>query len=202
MAVTMIAESGLLMDSQAPEWFRLQDCAGFQPLKKVGVAEMDFGFVAKDSQTRWLVELKDYSQSGRPDGLAADRSFDYLIHEFVQKAKDSLLVLGSVWYSLPKQSQLQPDLPVAFRQIPSPERKLKLAFVLKQDQPQHFKATAQPLQDKLRNKIKGQCELLGIRESCEVFLLDHETAIASGLPLQINEVSPSGSKKPKQKTKP
>ena len=202
MAVTMIAESGLLIDSQAPEWFRLQDCPGFQPLKKVGVAEMDFGFVAKEGQTRWLVELKDYSHTGRPDGLAEAHSLEYLIHEFVQKAKDSLLVLGSIWYSLPNKSQLEPDLPMAFRQIPSLNRKLKLAFVVKRDEPQHFKAATQPLQDKLRSKIKGQCELLGIREYCEVFLFDHETAIAYGLPLQVNEASPRGSNKTKKKTKP
>jgi len=202
MAVTMIAESGLLMDSQAPEWFRLQDCAGFQPLKKVGVAEMDFGFVAKDSQTRWLVELKDYSQSGRPDGLAAQDSLDSLIREFVQKAKDSLLILGSVWYSLPKQPQLEPDLPKSFRQIPTSNQKLKLAFVVKRDEPKRFREMTQFLEDKLRNKIKGQCELLGISKYCEVFLWDHETAIEKGLPLQVNEASPSGSKKPKQKTKP
>ena len=202
MAVTMVAESGLLIDSQAPEWFRLQDCPGFQPLKKVGVAEMDFGFVAKAGQTRWLIELKDYSQTGRPDGLAAEHSIEYLIHEFVQKAKDSLLVLGSIWYSLPNKPQLEPDLPMAFRQIPSQDRKLMLAFVVKRDEPQHFKAETHPLQDKLRNKIKGQCELLGIREYCEVFLWDHETAIANGLPLQVNEASPRGSKKTKKKTKP
>ena len=164
MAVTMIAESGLLIDSQAPEWFRLQDCSGFQPLKKVGVA------TGKD--------------------------------EFVQKAKDSLLVLGSIWYSLPNKSQLEPDLSMAFRQIPSLDRKLKLAFVVKRDEPKHFKAATEPLQDKLRSKIKGQCELLGIREYCEVFLFDHETAITNGLPLQVYEASPRGSNKTKKKTKP
>ncbi len=204
MAVTSILESGLRFEPPTSDWFRLEDCAGFKSLKNFGVHELDFGWFDRKRNILWLIELKDYSETGG----ASDRQkrqfvdyLDYLDREFVDKAKDCLLVLGSVWHHLPKKALLEPDLPSVCRQLPSQERRLKLAFVVKTDELQSFLLSAGPLQDRLRNKIKGQCELLGIREYCEVFLFDHETAIQSGLPLRVDDTFRSTSKKTAKKGK-
>ncbi len=187
MAVTSILESGLRFEPPTDDWFRLEDCAGFKSLKGVGVHELDFSWFDRDRNILWLFELKDYSETGGASDPQKQQTVDYLDREFVDKAKDCLLVLGSVWHNLPKKALLEPDLPPVFRQLPSQDRRLKLAFVVKTDEPQRFSSSAGPLQDRLRSKIKGQCELLGIREHCEVFLFDHETAIKSGLPLRVDD---------------
>jgi hypothetical protein len=75
--------------------------------------------IAKEGQTRWLVELKDYSETGGASDPQKRQIVDYLDREFVDKAKDCLLVLGSVWHHLPKQALLEPNLPSVFRQLPS-----------------------------------------------------------------------------------
>lgn len=189
MAIQTIAESGLIVCPPTTAWFRFQDCASFQPLKKVGVAEMDVGFVAADGKQRWLVELRDFSHSGNPDGFAVAESVERMQQEFVTKAKDSLLVLGSMWHSLPYGPQLAGDIPSDFQQRPTEANRLRLAFVVKTDEPRRFRASVQPIQDKLRNRIQGQPELLGVRRFCDVFLWDHEMAIESGLPIAVNDAA-------------
>lgn len=201
MAVTSILESGLLFEPGDEDWFRFECCSGFKPLKGLGVMEMDFGWYASKTQTPWLIELRDYSQSGNPEGLHSQQSLDYLIRECVEKAKDSLLLLGSVWYGLPKKVQLAPDLPAAFLRLPTSDRALKLAFVVKTDEPKSFLLATQALKDRLNGKLNGQRELLGIRDRCEVLLMDHQTAIGSGLPLRVADTFVSTSKKTAKKGK-
>lgn len=182
MAVVSILESGLLFEPPAgTEYFRLEQAPEFARFKGIGVCEMDFGWCggSPGGQTAlWLLEVRDYS------GRTVDPA--YLKHEFVEKAKDSLLVLGSVWHGLPRQAELRPCLPQAFQAQPTPDRKLKLVFVLKVDDAESFRAAAQPLQDSLRNRLKGHCDLLGVSGLCDILLLDHTTAINQGLPLRVD----------------
>ena len=202
MAITSILESGLLFEPGDEDWFRLADYAGFKSLKDIGVHELDFGWFDRKHNILWLIELKDYSETGGASDPQKQQIVDYLDREFVDKAKDCLLVLGSVWHHLPKKALLEPGLPPLCRQMPSQDRRLKLAFVVKTDDPQRFSESAGPLLNRLRNKIKGQCELLGIREYCEVFLFDHDTAIQSGLPLRVADGFHLASKKTGRKGKP
>ena len=180
------------------DWFRLQDNPGFKQLKNVGVSEMDFGWYESQKKTCWLIELKDYSQSGKVSDLSDKNFINILTYELTQKAKDSLLVLASIWYSLPKKRQLELSLPSEFKSLPALQQRLNLAFVLKVEDETSFQASAQSLQDSLRNRIKGQSELLGISEYTNVFLFDHRTAIAQGLPLQVDECSTAGNKQNKK----
>ena len=199
MAIISIQESGLLFEPNAADYyFRLQGDRGFTPLSKFGVSEMDFGWYESQRKRCWLIELKDYSHSGNPLGLSDKNSREFLMYDLIQKAKDNLLVLASIWYSLPKKKQLESSLPSEFKSLPTHAQPLNLAFVLKVEDTMAFQTTAQSLQDSLRNKIQGQSELLGIRENTNVFLFDHLTAIEQGLPLRVDERSTAGSKQTKK----
>lgn len=191
MAVTSILESGLYFEPGPHSWFRFDACKSFQPLKGNGVCEMDFGWYEADRKTQWLLELRDYSASGKPVDLAQPDSRAFLIQEFAQKAKDSLLLLGSLWHDLPCAEVLRRDLPAAFHQMPSAQERLKLVFVVKTDTPTSFQSAAQPLKDSLTNRLKGQSHLLGVLGCCDVLLLDHQTAIAAKLPLREGPAPPA-----------
>jgi len=120
-----IPESGLYFDPPNDRAFRWQDRPYFvEHCKRFGVQEMDFGWCDQEGRILYLLELKDCSRTDQPPR-------DY-VDELVQKATDCLLLLGSVWHTLPHADGIRSDLfeefllswmePIEMHLHPSPRR--------------------------------------------------------------------------------
>ncbi len=169
-----IRESGLYFDPPVDGYFRLEVAPYFKSVfKGRGLCEMDFGWWDPTEKTLHLLELKDYSVKALPDNLVDD---------LVQKATDCLLLLGSMYYGLPHAEGIKEDFPENSHVKPNRPAMLRLTFVLKTAARDHA-LPLQQMRDKLKNKLNGRLELLDLRSSTEILLLDHWMAQELGVPI-------------------
>jgi len=170
-------ESGLIITLPDGEHFRFQDCQAYKQLSGVNLKEMDFGWWQTDTNTLWLIELKEYAHLTYEEQLP-----DYLLDNLVNKATDSLLMLAAMWAKTNQGLKLAECLPPVIHQFSG---RLKLFFILKIDKIA-FKSQIGVLKDELKNRLRGRIAFFDVRH---VTLVDHLTAIKCGLPLVINETS-------------
>lgn len=169
-------------------YFRWQDAPYFAlHFKGIGLCEMDFAWHDPAKDVLHLLEVRDYSRADRQDlwFKAGDRQTLDIVHELVQKATDSLLLLSSMWYGLPHAAGLQADVPRVWHVRPEPPRALRVTFVLKLATDAQT-AALQPMQDSLRNRLKGRLRLLGLESKVVlVQLLPHTMIETARLPLSV-----------------
>ncbi len=165
-------ESGLYFDPPHARCFRWDASDYFRVTgKRYGLAEMDFAWCDETTMALHLLEVKDYSTDPQ---LPA-----WLINDLVQKGTDCLLLLASVWYRLPHGDSIRACLPDEWHEH-AEGQPINLTFVLKTAE----NVALQPLQDQLRQKLKGRQELLALRTVTTVSLVNHELAVSElGLPL-------------------
>lgn len=173
-------ESGLYFDPPHAECFRLEHCDHVKALKGHGVAEMDFAWWEAGREAIHLLEVRDYSDP------AHKLAVDFLVHECVQKATDCLLMLASVWYGLPAGERLRECVPETWQRRPAERGHVFLTFVIKTTT-QNDKVSIGQVQNRVRDKLKGRLELLELRGSTTVQIMDHETARQRGVPLKTEE---------------
>src|ERR1700742_2639657 len=122
----LILESGLYFDPPSERYFRWQDCPYFvDHFKRYGLHEMDFAWWDPQEETMNLLEFKDYSLP------SSDKLPPTLINEFVQKATDCVLLLGSIWHDLPHAEGLKRELYEAWHEKPRNAQSMRLTFVIK-----------------------------------------------------------------------
>ncbi|MEO5728284.1 MAG: hypothetical protein ABI134_16700, partial [Byssovorax sp.] len=112
--------------------------------------------------------LKDYFIS--PRTIPTD-----LVSELVAKGRHSLLMMHAAWQRKGEGSALSAELPEQCRR----EANLQLKFVLKLRKEEVSRLGT--LQDAIRLPVLVYADLLGLTASVQI--LDHERAIARGLPL-------------------
>lgn len=165
---TFPPESGLIVSLPDGAWFRFQDCATYRRLNGRSLKEMDFGYWHEVHHCIFLLELKDYFIS--PRTLPTD-----LVSELVDKGRHALLMMHAAWQGKGEGGALAAELPEGCRR----ETPLQLKFVLKlrrEEVPQ-----LGTLQSAIRLPVLVYADLLGLTASVQI--LDHERAIARGLPL-------------------
>jgi hypothetical protein len=178
-------ESGLYFDPPHARAFRLDRSLLADSLfKSFGVQEMDFGWWDEPQQTMNLLEVKDYSE--------AYLNPEHYLNECIQKATDCLLVLASIWYNLPYGLRARDCFPDEWHMRPSAPPRLHLYFVKKSRSSMTARATQDTvgidaLQAQARNKLRGRLELLQVRQSTTLFLMDHSEAVRRGLPIKTEE---------------
>jgi hypothetical protein len=179
-------ESGLYFDPPHDRCFRLDQSAHAGVLfKSLGVQEMDFGWWDEAKQAMRLLEVKDYS---RPESKFNHELF---LNECLQKATDCLLLLASIWYTLPCAHQARDSVPEEWYTRPAAPPRLDMFFVVKVAESGRGEAVGDPLgleqlQARARNKMRGRLELLGVRPATMLFVMDHRTA-ATRVPIRTDE---------------
>ncbi len=165
-------ESGLRVTLPEEGSFRFSECPTYQRISGRNVSEMDVGWWEEKWQAIVLLEIKDYStQLPRKD----------LMSSLLAKGRDCLVMLHAVWHGVSAIGKtLGADLPERCRQ---PQR-LVLYFVLKVGTGMTAKELLVNIKESLENHVNAYAEVLGMRR-ITVILLDHEKAIAKGLPLSV-----------------
>ncbi len=70
-------ESGLIITLPDGEHFRFQDCQAYKEVSGRNLKEMDFGWWQNDTNTLWLIEIKEYSNLTSEEQLP-----DYLLDKY------------------------------------------------------------------------------------------------------------------------
>lgn len=175
-------ESGLFFDPPHDRCFRLDQSELAEGLfKRFGVQEMDFGWWDELQQIMHMLEMKDYARAG------VSFNADHYLNECVQKATDCILLLASIWYGLPYGPQVKGCVPNEWHVRPAVPPRLHLFFVIKVPETSKDALGMDALQARARNKMKGRLELLQVRSATTLFLLDHRTAKAFGLPIKTED---------------
>jgi hypothetical protein len=178
MAPIVFEESGFRVEAPDPA-FRLSDLALYRALSGQQLKEMDVGWWGpslEGQQRLTLLELKGLEVwQTPPDNPLKPR--EHLVRTCVEKATDTLLMLGGAWIPTPWGQELSRSLPAQALPYPG-ARALKLVFLI--DIPVGRRELLLPVREEINGRLQGR---LGIFAMRHVAVVDFESAQKMGLPV-------------------
>ena len=177
------SESGLIINLPHQDYFRISDCNAWdKKLKSVSLSEMDFGWWDANTNELYFLEVKDFTQLAHPKAKKSKspRSF---IDKFVSKATDMLTLLAGIWLKTTEGENMTSNLLVNCPNFPLHFSKVKLFFVVKTNDP-NIGIVLDAMNIEIRTQLQGRMMLLNLDPVNDISLLDHESAIRRGLPIQ------------------
>jgi hypothetical protein len=149
-------ESNITLEFPDTQFFRFQDCPGYQKLSGYHFKEMDACWVDKNTNTLWVIELKDFSLA---TGLNKAATIEEKTWELVKKAVDSLVMLLSIRHQYPYGVQdFAPCLPNGISS--EHMQTYKLITIIKCSSSQE--ADVQLINNSFKSKFKAYAQLFGI----------------------------------------
>ena len=177
------SESGLIITFPSQDYFRVSDCNTWaNKLNSFTLSEMDFGWWDSNKNELCFLEVKDFTQLAHPLAKKPKSPLSF-IDTFVTKATDMLSLLAGVWINSTEGNNMISELLVTCPNFPRHLCKFKLLFVVKTNDPKAA-IWIDLINIKIRNQLKGRVMLFGLNPADDVTLLDHQTAIRQGLPIQ------------------
>ncbi len=150
----IIEENGVKVKFPDDNYFEFGNCSAYQKIIADGVKEVDVCWFDTSQNTLWLVELKAFHNPENLKYLAQDLAdttiLDYWLTELVNKS------IHAVCMSLTNRSQTQSCM----KSIPDNNTKINIVHLLKVVPGQD--AYLNPMQDKLRNRLKAYSAIFNI----------------------------------------
>jgi hypothetical protein len=148
-------ESGITLHFPDLNYFCFENCEGYQKLSGFHFKEMDAGWFDIESNTVYLVELKDFTNAGLRDNI------ETRVWDLVKKSVDSCVMLASVLIGTDVGKNILaclPSQPFNFKQV-------KLIHIIKVNDNQA--ADIIMIRDSFNDKFKAYKNLFGLK-SCSV----------------------------------
>lgn len=161
----MLNESNITLKFPDQNWFRFQDCTGYQQLSGNHFKEMDVCWHDISNKMFWAIELKDFSGAD----LTQPEKHEKRVFDILKKAVDSLQMILAFKFKTPYADK---SLSLCFPNFPLNPSEIKLVIIINCSEAQA--STIQHLNDAFKSRFFPYAKIWGIKH---YFIITKDQAI-------------------------